>query len=71
MPNSHPSYFQVPVVNSNFNFPKHVTMPKTRWSSFTKFGSGIFVITSTFAGSTFTPSDDIMCTGNTVDITPV
>ena len=53
------------------NFPKYVTMPKNRWSSLTEFGNGIFVIASIFAGSTFTPSDDIMCLRNTMDFTPI
>ena len=51
------------------NFPKYVIMPKNRWSSFTEFGNGIFVIASIFAGSTFTPSDNIICLRNTMDFT--
>ena len=53
------------------NFPKYVIVPKNLWSSFTEFGNGISVIASIFAGSTFTPSDDIICPRNTMDFTPI
>ena len=53
------------------NFPKYVVMPKNHWSSLTEFGNGIFIIASIFAGSTFTPSDDIMCPRNTMEFTPI
>ena len=53
------------------NFPKNVIMPKNRWSSFTEFGNDIFGIASIFAGSTFTPSDDIICLRSTMDFTPI
>ena len=53
------------------NFPTYVIMPKNRWSSFTEFGNGIFVIASNFAGLTFTPSDGIICPRNTMDFTAI
>ena len=51
----------------DINFPKYFIMPKNHWSSFTEFGNGIFMIASIFNGSTFTPSDDIICPRNTMN----
>ena len=53
------------------NFPKYVIIPKTRWSLFTEFGDGIFVIASIFTGSTFTTSGDIILSSNTMDFIPI
>ena len=53
------------------SFPKYVIMPKNRWSSLAEFGNGTFVTASIFAGSTFSPSDDIICPRNTMDLPPV
>ena len=35
------------------------------------YGNSIFVIVSVFAGSTFTPSNDIICPRNKMDFTPI
>ena len=62
---------QVLSARFGINFPKYVIMPKNHWSSLTEFRNGIFVIASIFTGSTYTPSDGIICPRNTIDFTPI
>ena len=62
---------EVTSVKFDMKFAKCVIMPNNRRSSFTEFSNGIFAIASFFAGSTFTPSDDILCPRNTMDFTPI
>ena len=47
---------EVTFARFGMNFPKYVIMSKSR---------------SIFAGSTFTPSDDIICPRNTMDLTTI